>query len=355
MKHFLSLSIILTTFLISGCSTDFIAKYDNKDEMFIGQIDGSYTVTSNLKLTGNESGTVCTGKSYVTHMPVWSCKGGTGEINVSCNDGKIIRGNWVSKDCIEGYGIGKDQFGNVVKFYFGYGVIEKTLAMYGKNNLPNNYQDNNKSKNVIGKGTGFFVSTQGHFLTNYHVIQNASAVEIVTTDGNRFPAKIIRIDPANDLALCQAEYKDSKPITINADVEYEKGQEVLTLGYPISELQGQEQKATFGRINSLSGLYDDVRYLQVDVPVQPGNSGGPLINKNGELIGIITATLDQRKVLKASGSFAQNVNYATKFDYAIPLIKNYIHIQDKKGTNSQYDYPTIIKNYTSSVIQVISR
>jgi len=70
----------------------------------------------------------------------------------------------------------------------------------------------------------------------------------------------------------------------------------------------------------LSGLEDDVRYVQMDATIQPGNSGGPLFNAGGQVVGIVTATINQRTVMAAAGTVAQNVNYALKMDYVMPLL-----------------------------------
>ena len=77
-----------------------------------------------------------------------------------------------------------------------------------------------------------------------------------------------------------------------------KAQDVFTLGYPLITLTGQEQKASFGRVNALSGIQGDIRFLQIDVPVQPGNSGGPLLSRDGRVVGVVTATLNQLIPLK---------------------------------------------------------
>ena len=99
-----------------------------------------------------------------------------------------------------------------------------------------------------------------------------------------------------------------------------RGQEVFTLGYPLIQLQGQEQKATFGRVNALSGLQGNPRFIQMDVPIQPGNSGGPLIDRSGEVLAVVTSMLHQQTTYQMTGVIPQNVNYAVKSDYAWKLV-----------------------------------
>ena len=167
-------------------------------------------------------------------------------------------------------------------------------------------------------GTGFLVSADGYIVTNNHVIDGARRV-MVLIDGNRVPAEVISRDPANDIALLHAEITGS-PLSVVSSESVSRGSDVFTLGFPMVDLQGEEQKAAFGRVNAMTGISDDVRYLQIDVPIQPGNSGGPLINSSGQVVGIVSATLNQSAALRASGTLAQNVNYAVKSDYLLPLL-----------------------------------
>jgi hypothetical protein len=103
----------------------------------------------------------------------------------------------------------------------------------------------------------------------------------------------------------------SLPLAERFDLK--RGDDVLTLGYPSPQLQGVEQKATFGKVNAVSGVAGDHRLAQVDVPIQPGNSGGPLLDKRGAVVGIVTMRLE--------GKF-QNVGYVVKSDYLWPLLSS---------------------------------
>ncbi len=169
-------------------------------------------------------------------------------------------------------------------------------------------------------GTGFFISVDGALVTNYHVIEEAREITVVTTGGKRLRAKLLKSDPVNDAAVLKVE-GPSTPLPLADQCTVGRGDEVFTLGYPLITIQGQEQKATFGRINAISGVGDDVRFVQIDVPVQPGNSGGPLIDSQGRVVGVVTATVSVLATLRASGSLPQNVNYAVKSDYIIPLAR----------------------------------
>lgn len=209
-----------------------------------------------------------------------------------------------------------------------------------------------KTKGAVASGTGFFVTRNGHIISNYHVIANATHVEVRDSTGKVARAKVISTDPSNDVALLKIE-ADSVPLTLRPSTVARKGGEVFTLGYPLVSIQGQEQKVTFGRINALSGIQGDIRYLQVDVPIQPGNSGGPLITEEGYVVAVVTATLNQLGTLKATGTLPQSVNYAVKSEYFLPLLQ-YAKLDlplDKASVGSIRDTSV----FERSVVQVVAR
>ena len=206
-------------------------------------------------------------------------------------------------------------------------------------------------------GTGFFVTSDGVLVTNYHVVDGAKEISIVyPTKKQEYAASILAVDPVNDVAILKVDAKtDPAPLASSCDVA--KGSEVLTLGYPLILLEGQEQKATFGRVNALSGPKDDLRLVQIDVPVQPGNSGGPLIDKHGEVIGVVSATLDQLVALRTSGSLPQNVNFAVKIDYILPALRTALKNKLPSIATKTTDLDTvkIVASRESSVVLVIAK
>lgn len=189
-------------------------------------------------------------------------------------------------------------------------------------------------------------------ITNYHVINELNNISVVLKD-KEIKAKLITKDKANDIAVIKINVdQEFIPIPISKTTLLNIGDEVFTLGYPLVDVQGKNLKATFGRINSKTGLADDIRLLQIDVPIQPGNSGGPLLNSKGDVVGVVTSTLDQIIVLYKKGSLPQNVNYAVKSDYILPIIEN---IKVTKSANQDKKIPEIIKSYSSSVMMIIAR
>jgi S1-C subfamily serine protease len=96
---------------------------------------------------------------------------------------------------------------------------------------------------------------------------------------------------------------------------------VFTIGYPVMELLGAEPKFTDGVISSLSGIGNEAAFAQISVPVQPGNSGGPLVNEKGQVVGVIAATAAVDEYVKSVGTLPQNIGWAVRGEYVLPLVK----------------------------------
>ncbi len=174
--------------------------------------------------------------------------------------------------------------------------------------------------NLIIAGTGFFITDDGYFISNNHVVKDAKKVRIVTSAGT-VAAKVIQTDAANDLALLKAEgHFASLPILPSRKVSL--GSTVATVGFPDPGLQGFSPKLAKGEIASLSGAADDARYFQISVPVQPGNSGGALVDEHGNVVGIVSAKLNAAAALASSGSLPENVNYAVKSSYLLSFLES---------------------------------
>ncbi len=137
-----------------------------------------------------------------------------------------------------------------------------------------------------------------------------------------FGATVIVTDTVNDLAVLKVEGGTFPALAISAKDSVDLGQQVFTIGFPNIEVQGTDPKYTDGRISSLNGMQDDSTEYQISVPVQPGNSGGPLCDANGQVVGIVVARLNDMAVMKMSGAVPQNVNYAVKAQPARQLLRS---------------------------------
>ena len=171
-----------------------------------------------------------------------------------------------------------------------------------------------------GQGTAWLVSSQ-HWITNRHVVGDRKAVRLVGSDGTVVTARVLTADVANDLALLVADAPLSgfTPIPLAADAP-KVGERVVAIGFPLAELMGSRSKLTSGDVSSLSGRADDPRVIQFSAPVQPGSSGGPLLNSSGQAVGIVTSKLDWLPVAKSSGAIPEGVAYAVKVAYLRPML-----------------------------------
>lgn len=206
--------------------------------------------------------------------------------------------------------------------------------------------------NVKGFGSGSFISDDGLILTAAHVVEGAGKIEVVTHAG-RVKAKLINIDKKNDIAIleCRGKY-DSLPVVTSRLVKL--GQSIFTIGFPNVEIQGFSPKVTRGEINSMSGYQDDPSSWQVSVPVQPGNSGGPLMDANGNVVGMIVSKLSAVNVARMQGDIPQNVNYAVKSDYIRPMLDKYKNrLKTFDTLSAEIPFEKVVRKTQNSVVMIV--
>ena len=173
-----------------------------------------------------------------------------------------------------------------------------------------------KRTHCAGSGSGFFITTNGWLMTNHHVVKDAAEV-VVVHNGNAFEAEVVSSNEKKDLALLKinlwphgTNVSDKVPCLVLRTGDVQIGETVFAIGYPRPELQGFETKVTRGIVNSLSGFKGRSDKFQIDAVVMPGNSGGPLIDGTGCVIGVNSSGID--------GS--QSCNYAIKMN----IVKDFI-------------------------------
>lgn len=187
-----------------------------------------------------------------------------------------------------------------------------------KGNAQREQRDIEEYFHPTGSGTCFAINNEGYVATCYHVVNGARQFRIrgIGNDFNKlYKARLISIDKINDLAILKIEDKSFNgfsniPYQISgrtADV----GEEIFVLGYPLRPIMGDEIKLTDGLVSSLSGYQGDNTTYQVSATVQMGNSGGPLFNKDGDVIGVVNARLD-----------VESASYAVKGAYLKELSSN---------------------------------
>ena len=187
------------------------------------------------------------------------------------------------------------------------------------------------------------------------MVKDAAKVRLLTGAG-LIDAKVVQVDAANDLALLKADGRfASLPIAASRSVAL--GGPVATVGFPDIGLQGFAPKLAKGEIASLSGAGDDPRYFQISVPVQPGNSGGALVDEHGNVVGIVSAKLNEAAALAASGSLPENVNYAVKSSLLLSFLESVSDVDAKLKTPVTADrkFEDVVKSAQDAAVQIPMR
>lgn len=176
-------------------------------------------------------------------------------------------------------------------------------------------------------GSGFLVSRNGVVATNYHVIEGAKRILVSLPDfAPGLEADVLAVDSRNDLALVKIRlfpkhlFEDRLPYTIRSTQAVQAGARVFTIGYPLSSFLGSKPKFSDGSISSVTGPSDDPRLLQMTASIQPGNSGGPLFNNTGDIVGVVVASANAKVFFEELGVIPQNVNFAVKSDLLLGLL-----------------------------------
>jgi len=169
--------------------------------------------------------------------------------------------------------------------------------------------DNDKVLNAAS-GSGFAVSSKGHVVTNHHVIDGCQSIKI-HFKGKVIPTTIINFDPGNDVALLKGDFTPSHILPLSNE-KTELLQDVFVAGYPFGNKISTSIKVTKGIISSLTGIGNNFSNFQIDAALQPGNSGGPILNNKGNVIGVAVAKLDRKYIEKNFGVLPENTNFGIK-------------------------------------------
>lgn len=216
-----------------------------------------------------------------------------------------------------------------------------------------NISGNKDDTKWAGSASGFFISKDGYIATNYHVVDGAKEIQVeYYQNGKKYThkAKLIITDESNDMAIIKISdenYQMTSAIPYRfSTYTKEVGTDVFTLGYPLSFIMGEEIKYTKGEISAKSGFQGDIRTYQISVPITNGNSGGPLFDYDGNVVGITSSGLKK--------GLADNVNYAIKSIYLQTLIDAcQEHIELPKGISMEgKSKPEIIKTLQGFVVLI---
>ncbi len=190
-------------------------------------------------------------------------------------------------------------------------------------------------------GTGFFVDDY-YLVTNNHVVESCRSIELIR-NGYKSTANVQAKDKINDLAILKSNISNTHSLSLRSGKGIRIGDDIIVIGYPLGYLLGSGIKLTTGNVSALTGLINDTTNLQLTAPIQPGNSGGPLLDKSGNVVGIIVARL----------KYEQNVNLAIKSNVS----QMFLDINDinykVSESNVKKEVADIADEAKKSIVQVI--
>lgn len=168
------------------------------------------------------------------------------------------------------------------------------------------------------QGTGFFVSDQGHVLTNQHVIKDCTEYTVAKVGAPGVSAQLVASDATNDLAVLSTDHTD---VVVPAlGLRPRVGESVYVYGFPLGSMLATTGNFTVGNVTASAGQNDDTRHLQISAPIQPGNSGGPLIDQYGAVVGVIVSRIGDFFVADKTNALPQNINFAIKSTVALGFL-----------------------------------
>ncbi len=281
-----------------------IAKYDQKD------YSGAATDFSNIIVASKQRNKTLS-KAYAYRAACYLQQNMRSIAMLDCNEAIAIDPS--------------NQWAYYIKGYIHSLLDEKTKALealaksgsYGKE-LMEELTTPQENINFKGSGSGFALSSNGYVATNWHVVDEAKSIVIqVNRNGEAkdYSAKIVYADKTNDLAILKIDDPNFSslgkiPYTVKKQM-LDVGTSIFAMGYPLLSSLGEEVKLTDGLISSKTGYQGDIVTYQISAPIQPGNSGGPLFDKKGNLVGITNAGIPN----------AENVGYAIKANYLVNLLE----------------------------------
>jgi hypothetical protein len=204
---------------------------------------------------------------------------------------------------------------------------------------------------AASSGTGFMVAP-GILVTNAHVVENCGDIQIIASDGKR-AASILDSKSIIDLALLRVYGMPSENPKLRARSSLELGENIMVFGYPLTGALSSSGNFTTGNVSSLKGLNDSAGIIQITAPVQPGNSGGPILDNHGRVVGVVVSKLDAISVAKIIGDIPQNVN----FGIALPVLLDFLQenkIEYTSETESSEMTQVEIAKYAQSFTYLIT-
>lgn len=169
-------------------------------------------------------------------------------------------------------------------------------------------------------GSGFVVSIGGDIMTNAHLVRECGTLRIRAGDQEPISAAVVAQDEDHDLALLRMERPWGQPAILRADAPLQTGESVWVLGYPLTGLLAPQLNITQGIVSATAGVRGDAHKVQITNPIQTGNSGGPLVDHSGAVVGVVAGKLNALRLAQLTGELPQNVNFAIKLEPVTRLL-----------------------------------
>lgn len=197
------------------------------------------------------------------------------------------------------------------------------VAAAGDSSRPSRETDPRQlpSRSERSSGTGFAVTATGRILTNNHVVKDCSKLWVSAPGTARTAARVVAHDDRNDLALVEAAILTPVYAAFRT-APMKSGEGVVALGFPLKGLLASEVNVSTGTVSALAGIGNDATKLQLSAPIQPGNSGGPLLDATGAVAAVVVEKLDAIAVAKATGTIPEGISFAIKGDVAILFLRS---------------------------------
>ncbi len=283
--------------------------YLDYDEVLVGSAEGPARLSGEWDLDlGNRAGSLrCIGSARNRVVPPQAvegerCDGVSGDAVLSCSDGRTIRLRIDREEhCLAATGRGRDSAGNPVRALLGgsrarlealvTGVLAETagrplLASAAASRAAT-------APRGVRSGTAFFISTDGYLVTADHAVARAQRVEVRLDDGDRLEAEIVARDPDHDLALLRVEAIGA-PLELRSEHQLAPGEQVFAIGYPARTTGVSAERVRAGRVTGLQARTRERRFVEMDAPIEPGFSGGPLLDSTGDVVGVVTSMGEPR-------------------------------------------------------------
>lgn len=171
-------------------------------------------------------------------------------------------------------------------------------------------------RSQVSTGTGFFISDKGHLLTNAHVVEGCTEATLRQRDGASAPAQILARSKLNDLAILKTAAKPLAVAGFRSGASVRLGDDVVVFGFPLAGQLTVTGNLTTGLVSALAGFDEDISKMQITAPVQSGNSGGPVLDRAGNVVGVVVSKTGLRERASGPVEVLQNINFAIKSNIA---------------------------------------